>query len=103
MIELAPDGKILAIRFNNRSVATITDVPYDDMEDYYSAYRIFSSIINDPAMEVKFKLSPGECIIIDNTRVLHARTAYSGSGTRWLQGCYVDKDGLMSTISTLSK
>ena len=21
-------------------------------------------------------------------------------GTRWLQGCYVDKDGLLSTIST---
>ena len=45
-----------------------------------------------------FKLNPGECFIVDNTRVLHARTAYSGAGTRWLQGCYVDKDGLLSTI-----
>jgi len=48
-----------------------------------------------------FKLNPGECFIVDNTRVLHARTAYSGAGTRWLQGCYVDKDGLLSTISTM--
>ena len=101
MIELSPDGQIVAIRFNNRSAAAITDVPYDDMEDYYSAYRAFSDIIDDTAMAVKFKLSPGECFIIDNTRVLHARTAYSGAGTRWLQGCYVDKDGLLSTISTL--
>ena len=38
---------------------------------------------------------------LDNTRVLHARTAFSGTGSRWLQGCYVDKDGLLSTISTL--
>jgi gamma-butyrobetaine dioxygenase len=52
-------------------------------------------------LAVNFKLNPGECFITDNTRVLHARTAYSGTGTRWLQGCYVDKDGLLSTISTM--
>jgi len=101
MIELSPDGELIAIRFNNRSAAPITDVPYDDMENYYKAYRVFSDIINDPALAVNFKLNPGECFITDNTRVLHARTAYSGAGTRWLQGCYVDKDGLLSTISTM--
>jgi len=101
MIELSPDGELIAIRFNNRSAAPITDVPYEDMESYYEAYRAFSNIINDPTLAVNFKLNPGECFITDNTRVLHARTAYSGAGTRWLQGCYVDKDGLLSTISTM--
>jgi|TARA_Y100000310_G_scaffold193546_2_gene193483 gamma-butyrobetaine dioxygenase len=103
MIELSPDGEIIAIRFNNRSTAPITDVPYSDMENYYSAYRKFSEIINNHSMAVNFKLKPGEGFIVDNTRVLHSRTAYSGSGNRWLQGCYVDKDGLLSKISTLSK
>ncbi len=101
MIELSPDGELIAIRFNNRSAAPITDVPYEDMEDYYKAYRAFSDIINDSTMAVNFKLNPGECFIVDNTRVLHARTAYSGEGTRWLQGCYVDKDGLLSKISAI--
>ena len=101
MIELSPDGELTAIRFNNRSSAPITDVPYEDMENYYKAYRAFSDIINDPSLAVNFKLKPGECFIVDNTRVLHARTAYSGTGKRWLQGCYVDKDGLLSTISTI--
>jgi len=101
MIELSPDGELIAIRFNNRSAAPITDVPYEDMESYYKAYRTFSNIINDPQLTVNFKLNPGECFIVDNTRVLHARTAYSGAGTRWLQGCYVDKDGLSSAISTM--
>ena len=68
---------------------------------YYNAYRNFSYIINNPSMTVNLKLNPGECFIVDNTRVLHARTAYSEAGTRWLQGCYVDKDGLLSTISTM--
>jgi len=103
MIELSPDGEIIAIRFNNRSTAPITDVPYKDMENYYNAYRKFSEIINEHSLAVKFKLKPGEGFIVDNTRVLHSRTEYSGSGNRWLQGCYVDKDGLLSKISRLSK
>jgi len=101
IIELSSSNEIIAIRFNNRSLAPITDVPYEDMGDYYEAYALFSNIINDHALAVKFKLNPGECFIVDNTRVLHARTAYSSEGTRWFQGCYVDKDGLLSTISTM--
>ena len=101
MIELAPDGELIGIRFNNRSAAAITDVPYDEMEAYYAAYRRLGEIIEDPAMEVSFKLSPGESFIVDNTRVLHARKGYSGAGSRWLQGCYADKDGLLSTLAAM--
>jgi gamma-butyrobetaine dioxygenase len=101
MIALSPDGELAAVHFNNRSIAPITDVPYNDMTNYYKAYRKFSSIIDNSSMAFTFKLNPGECFILDNTRVLHARTAYSKTGSRWLQGCYVDKDGLLSTISTL--
>jgi gamma-butyrobetaine dioxygenase len=101
MIELAPDGELIGIRFNNRSAAAITDVPYGEMEAYYAAYRRLGEIIEDPAMEVSFKLSPGESFIVDNTRVLHARKGYSGVGSRWLQGCYADKDGLLSTLAAM--
>jgi len=101
MIELAPDGELIAVRFNNRSTAAITDVPYEDMATYYAAYRRLAEFIDDEAMEVTFKLSPGECFIVDNTRVLHARKGYSGAGSRWLQGCYADKDGLLSKLSVL--
>ncbi len=101
MIELAPEGELIGVRFNNRSAAAITDVPYEDMADYYAAYRRLGEIIDDPVMEVSFRLEPGECFIVDNTRVLHARTAFSSSGSRWLQGCYADKDGLLSTLAAL--
>jgi gamma-butyrobetaine hydroxylase len=101
MIELAPDGELVAIRFNSRSVEPLVDVPFDEMEPYYAAYRDLSDIIDDPAMEVTFKLAPGDAFIVDNTRVLHARKGYSGAGSRWLQGCYADKDGLLSTLASL--
>ncbi len=101
MIELSPDGELIAVRFNNRSLAAVTDVPFEKMDSYYAAYRRLGEIIDDPEMEVTFRLNPGESFVVDNTRVLHARKAYSGAGTRWLQGCYADKDGLLSKLASL--
>ncbi len=101
IIELGPDGELLAIRFNNRSLAAVTDASFEDMADFYAAYRRFAELIEDDAMAVTFKLAPGELFIVDNTRVLHARRAFSGSGSRWLQGCYADRDGLLSTLAAI--
>ena len=39
MIELAPDGELIGVRFNNRSTSAIKDVPFEDMQTYYTAYR----------------------------------------------------------------
>jgi [2-(trimethylamino)ethyl]phosphonate dioxygenase len=101
VIELSPDGELIAIRFNNRSASPLIDVPYEHMEAYYRALRQFARIIEDPALAVSFRLKPGELFIVDNTRVLHARKPFAGSGNRWLQGCYADKDGLLSTLAVL--
>jgi gamma-butyrobetaine dioxygenase len=100
-VELGPDGELLAVRFNNRSLAPVTDGAYEDMADFYSAYRRFAELIEDATMAVTFKLAPGELFIVDNTRVLHARRAFSGAGSRWLQGCYADRDGLLSTLAAI--
>ncbi len=81
----------------------MTDVPFEKMGAWYAAYRRFGEIIDDPAMEVTFRLEPGEAFIVDNTRVLHARKGYSGAGSRWLQGCYADKDGLRSTLAAMQR
>ncbi|AXI48334.1 gamma-butyrobetaine dioxygenase [Sulfitobacter sp. SK012] len=101
MIELAPDGELIGVRFNNRSTAAITDVPFDDMQTYYAAYRRMGELIDDPSMEVSFRLEPGECFLVDNRRVLHARKGYSGTGKRWFQGCYADMDSLNSKLAVL--
>ncbi|MBU2983429.1 TauD/TfdA family dioxygenase [Lentibacter algarum] len=101
IIELSPEGTLMSVRFNARSAAPITDVPFDAMEAYYRAYRRLSDLVDSEEMQVCFKLAPGEAFIVDNTRVLHARKGYSGEGKRWLQGCYADKDGLLSTLNAL--
>lgn len=103
MIELAPDGELIGVRFNNRSLAAVSDVPFERMATWYAAYRRLGEIIDDAAMEVTFRLDPGEAFVVDNTRVLHARKGYSGEGTRWLQGCYADKDGLRSVHEAMMR
>ena len=103
MIELGPDGELIALRFNNRSAAAFTDIPYDDMANYYAAYRRMAELVEDPALAIRFRLAPGDMFIVDNQRVLHARTAFTGGGERWLRGCYADRDGLLSTLAVLEE
>ena len=56
-----------------------------------------------PELEIRLKLEPGDLIVLDNRRVLHGRTAYSGAGERLLQGCYADIDGLQSRLRVLQR
>jgi alpha-ketoglutarate-dependent taurine dioxygenase len=60
-------------------------------------------VIGRPELQLNFKLEPGDCMIFDNTRVLHARTAFASSGARHLQGCDADLDGLASTLAVLRR
>ena len=100
IIELTPDGEILNIRFNSRSADASIDIPYEQMTSWYAAYRHFAQIIERPELAITFKMAPGDLIVFDNTRTLHARTSFSGTGSRWLQGCYAEKDALLSTLKS---
>lgn len=101
IIELCSDGELRAVHFNNRSIAPLTDVPYDEMPAFYRAIQAFSARIDAPENQLTFKLAPGESFIVDNQRVMHGRNGYEGEGTRWLQGCYPERDGLYSTLHDL--
>ena len=105
LIELAPDRELIAVRFNHRSLAPLSNIPFDKMKDFYQAMRHFAAILDDPAFQVCFKLEPGESFMVDNLRVLHGRKSFTPDetkgGSRWLQGCYPERDGLLSTLSVL--
>ena len=100
MIGLAADGELTEVRFNNRSLAGI-DAPGDAMAGFYAAYRSFALILERPELELTFKLDPGDLFIVDNRRVLHGRKGFTSAGGRHLQGCYADRDGLLSTRAVL--
>ena len=103
LIELTADGELRAVRMNNRSAAATLDVPFDAMTEYYRAYAKFESMLSEPRFAQTFSLAPGDCFMVDNTRVLHSRTGFASGGSRWLEGCYADRDGLYSKLAVLEK
>ncbi len=119
-----PAGRVREIRFNNRSMqpwrpasagpasaglasaglasaglaSTVAGA-----EAFYAACRAFAEILVRPALMLTFRLEPGDCVVFDNTRVLHARTGFAATGSRHLQGCYADLDGVSSTLAVLRR
>jgi len=100
MIELNDNNEIVKVRYNNRSIDTIK-LPTNKIRHFYKAYRHWSEIIERDDLKIIFKLSEGDLMLLDNTRIMHARTAFSKNGKRHLQGAYTDLDGLYSLLNIL--
>jgi len=100
MIELNDNSEIVKVRYNNRSIDTIK-LPENKIRPFYKAYRHWSEIIERDDLKITFKLSEGDLMLLDNTRIMHARTAFSKKGKRHLQGAYTDLDGLYSLLNVL--
>lgn len=102
LIEVNDHDDVVKVRFNNRSIDTLI-LPPELMEKYYPAYRHYAEILERSELQTVFKLKAGELILFDNTRILHARKAYSAAGKRHLQGAYSDLDGLYSSLCRLEQ
>ena len=100
LIGLDPLGRIKQIRFNNRSMRPVA-LPPDAITPFYAAYRAFAELLYRDDARLDFRLEPGDCVVFDNTRTLHARTGFTASGHRHLQGCYADLDSAASTLAVL--
>ena len=100
IVSLARDGRPVALHVNNRSKG----VPLGTAEAigrWYDAYLELLSVLERSDSRVVFRLDPGDVVVFDNLRVLHGRSGFSGEGERWLQGCYADRDALLSTLAVL--
>jgi len=102
LIDVDGRGRIREVRFNNRSISTLR-LPADELDAFYRAYRTFAEITLRPELQLDFRLSPGDCLIFDNVRLLHARTAFEESGARHLQGAYADIDALAGALAVLRR
>jgi gamma-butyrobetaine dioxygenase len=102
VVELDTHGRPVALRVNNRSKGVPTGTP-EAVADWYAAYFELLDLLDAPDARVVFRLEPGNVLVFDNLRVLHGRTAFSAAGARQLQGCYADRDGLLSTLAVLER
>lgn len=99
IITLDASGRPRRIRINNRSITPLR-LDFDLVMPFYKALFKFRSILEDEVSQHQFRMQAGDLIVFDNERVLHGRVG-EAIGTRHLQGCYADRDGLLSTLRVL--
>ena len=82
-------GEVEAVYYCPKNIAW--QLPFDEVDGFYRAYNLFSSYLNDPAYQYRFRLEQGDCVLFQNFRVLHSRSEYDpSSGYRDFETGYVD-------------
>ncbi|SCV99438.1 LAFE_0A03180g1_1 [Lachancea fermentati] len=70
-------------------------------KDFARGLSVFEKFIRAPENTFRVKLPENTCVIFNNRRILHARTAFEGE--RWLKGCYIDDDTVQSKYRLLAE
>jgi gamma-butyrobetaine dioxygenase len=88
-------GQLTAIRWSAKSGQYAPPLDPVSLDKFYKARRRFSELAHDAKHTLSLQFTPGDLLIFDNQRILHSRSPISpGDGERWVQGCYIDRDGL---------
>lgn len=103
IIALDALGRVAEIRMAN-FLRGAFDTSVEQMPLLYRAYRRLIAMTREPRFRLMQRLNPGELWCFDNRRTLHARNAFDpATGARHFQGCYVDRDELLSRILVLQR
>ena len=80
------------------------NIAFDQVEEAYRSLRLFFEMTKSAEFQMRFPYRPGDLICMDNRRLLHGREAYEpGTNERWLQGCYSEREELLSRLRMLAR
>ncbi|XP_076454276.1 trimethyllysine dioxygenase, mitochondrial-like [Babylonia areolata] len=92
-------GQLTQIRFNPYDRAPLRTVSADQVAEFYSSYQALTQIIRRQQGELWIKLKAGMVLLVDNWRVMHGRSAFTGR--RVLCGLYLPRDDWVSRARTM--
>lgn len=97
LIQCNAAGHVVQVRYNNRT-ELVDALPPEELDAYYAARAAFWALIAPQSLlTLRFRLQPGELMVMDNYRLLHGRTGYTlETGSRHMRQCYMDRDTLQS-------
>lgn len=78
----------------------------DQMSDWYEAFCKFSQILYEERYLAKYRMQPGDLILLDNTRMLHngGRCHITGDDWRLVYGSFVSwMDVVLKTKSLMHR
>ncbi|OAJ38005.1 trimethyllysine dioxygenase [Batrachochytrium dendrobatidis JEL423] len=96
LIKLDNFGNVLQVRYNNNDRSVLDSLSKTDVEQFYAALRVWMTMVKDRRNEAWVKLVPGMAVMVDNWRVLHGRSAFTGF--RRLVGSYHGWDDYRSKV-----
>ena len=103
MIRLDARGELLEVRIADFLRGPL-QAPFEEVEPAYEALMTLQAMLREPHFAIRFTYAPGDLVIFDNRRLLHARDAFEGSrGHRWLQGCYMERDEIRSRYRMIQR
>lgn len=92
IIQLDDAGELVEVRIADFLRGPL-QTDFDQVEPAYEALMTLQRLLREPRFAMRFSYRPGDLVIFDNRRLLHARDAFEGGqGNRWLQGCYLERD-----------
>ncbi|KAM3459055.1 hypothetical protein MY3296_000202 [Beauveria thailandica] len=73
------------------------------LQPWLAGARVFEGLINGEEAMYQRKMQSGECVLFDNLRVMHGRTAFdaAGGGSRWLRGTYIAQEDFVSIATQI--
>jgi gamma-butyrobetaine dioxygenase len=97
-------NEVVQIRYSNRT-EMVARLPADQLDAYYAARAAFWRLIAPSSpLTLRFRLQPGELLMMDNYRLLHGRTGYTlATGSRHMRQCYMDRDIVSSCRDLLHR
>lgn len=103
MFRLGRDGALEEVRWSPWLRAPVK-APVEEVDRLYRGLRRAFALAAEPRFQVRIRLRPGELLGFDNRRLLHGRTGFDpATGSRWLRGCYVEREELESRLRILAR
>ena len=97
------EGRLTEIRYTPWLRAPLK-APFEIQQRAYRSLRAFMQRNSEARYQLRLTYRPGDLVAFDNRPVLHGRAAYNAAGgRRFLEGCYSDRDDLLSCIRQLKR
>ena len=100
IIQLTANGEDILAVYDNHAARDGFNWLSDNFKlrsQWYKAYSLYRSFVENPSKRFIFKMNPGDLTIFDNWRVYHARNSFKGDN-RHMEGCYVEWSHVRSKI-----
>ncbi|KAF7327436.1 hypothetical protein MKEN_00321500 [Mycena kentingensis (nom. inval.)] len=92
-------GKLAQVRWNNDDRSVMNHLSPQQVEAWYAAVRIWHKLLTSADSEYWVQLGPGMAVVVDNHRVLHGRSSFTGK--RRMCGAYIGVDEYHSKLAVL--